>query len=298
MNRTDVTFLSHGTRCAAWLYRPVGPAPYPCIVLAHGLGATRDMKLPEYAEHFVEAGLAAFVFDYRHFGASDGEPRQLLDIQFQLADWAAAVAYVRTLEDIDPERIALWGTSFSGGHAIVTAARDQRIAAVATQVPFTDGLTTIAPQRFFGTLRFLQASIRDIWRQLLNKPPYYIRVAGLPGSLAVLRTPGALESFQEFASPEHWDDGIPARVLLHIGLYRPIQSAPRVHCPLLICICDEDQLTSPRASLKTAKAAPHAEVVHYPGDHFNIYFDPLFKKAVTAQRKFFVRHLLADKATN
>ncbi len=57
MNRTDVTFLSHGTRCAAWLYRPVGPAPYPCIVLAHGLGATRNMKLPEYAEHFVEAGL-------------------------------------------------------------------------------------------------------------------------------------------------------------------------------------------------------------------------------------------------
>jgi cephalosporin-C deacetylase-like acetyl esterase len=295
MDRTDVTFLSQGTRCAAWLYRPVGPAPYPCVILAHGLGATRDMKLAEYAEHFVEAGLAALVFDYRHFGASDGEPRQLLDIQRELADWAAAIVYVRTLDGIDPERIALWGTSFSGGHAIVTAARDQHIAAVVAQVPFTDGTTAIAGQGFFGSLQLLQACIYDKLRQLLNMSPYYIKVAGVPGSLAALRTPGALEGFQKFASQEHWDDYISARVLLHIGFYRPIQSAPRVSCPLLICICEDDQITSSQAALKMAEVAPHAEVLRYPGDHFHMYLSPLFEQAVTAQRDFFVRHLLDNR---
>lgn len=291
MDRTDVTFLSQGTRCAAWLYRPVGSAPYPCVILAHGLGATRDMKLAEYATFFVEAGLAALVFDYRHFGASDGEPRQLLDIQLELADWAAAIAYVRTLDDIDLERIALWGTSFSGGHVIVTAARDQQIAAVVAQVPFTDGTTAMAQQGIVGSLQCLQASLYDRLRQLLNLSPYYIKVAGPPGSLAALRTPGALEGFQKFASQEHANDRITARVLLHIGFYRPIRFASRVSCPLLICVCEDDLLTSSKAALKTAEVAPYAEVLRYPGDHFNIYLSPMFEQAVMAQRDFLVRHL-------
>ena len=295
MDRADVTFLSQGTRCAAWLYRPVAPAPYPCVVLAHGLGATRDMKLADYAEYFVEAGLAALVFDYRHFGASDGEPRQLLDIRRELADWAAAIAYVRTLDGIDPERIAMWGTSFSGGHAIVTAARDQRIAAVVAQVPFTDGFTSVAQRGFFGSLQVLQVSLYDSLRQLLNMSPYYIKVAGVPGSLAALRTPGALEGFQKFAPREHWDDCISACVLLRIGFYRPILSASRVSCPLLICVCEDDQITSPQAALKTAEAAPHAQVLRYPGDHFHMYLSPIFEQAVAAQRDFLVRHLLDNR---
>jgi cephalosporin-C deacetylase-like acetyl esterase len=46
VDRTDVIFLSHGTRCAAWLYRPGSQrGPHPCVVLAHGLGATRDWHL-------------------------------------------------------------------------------------------------------------------------------------------------------------------------------------------------------------------------------------------------------------
>jgi uncharacterized protein len=121
MNRIDVAFNSQGVHCAAWLYRPDGPGPHPCVILANGFGAIREMRLPAYAERFAQAGLAVLIFDYRHFGASEGEPRQLLDIKQQLADWAAAISYVRGLDDIDPERIALWGTSFSGGHVIETS---------------------------------------------------------------------------------------------------------------------------------------------------------------------------------
>ena len=54
MNRSDVSFYSQGTRCAAWLYRPDGTGPHPCIILAHGFGATRDMLLDVYAERFVK----------------------------------------------------------------------------------------------------------------------------------------------------------------------------------------------------------------------------------------------------
>ena len=59
---------------------PEGAGPHPCVVMAHGFSAVREQRLDAYAERFAAAGLAVLVFDYRHFGASQGEPRQLLSI--------------------------------------------------------------------------------------------------------------------------------------------------------------------------------------------------------------------------
>src|SRR5436190_2131382 len=79
MARTDVTFRSGDDTCAGWLYRPEGEGPYPIMLLAHGFSGVREARLWAYAERFCAAVLAALVFDYRHFGASGGEPRQLRD---------------------------------------------------------------------------------------------------------------------------------------------------------------------------------------------------------------------------
>src|SRR6266496_390364 len=142
--REDLSFPSGGETCAAWLYRPEGAdGPVPCVVMAHGFSATRADRLPAYAERFAAAGVAVLLFDYRHFGDSTGEPRQLLDIARQHADYHAAVACARTLDGIDPRRIALFGTSFAGGHVVVVAAQDPSIAAVIAQCPFADGLSAL-----------------------------------------------------------------------------------------------------------------------------------------------------------
>ena len=90
--RREVAFLSDGVACRAWLYEPAADVarPAPCIVMAHGLGGTRDASLPPYAERFSAAGFYVLLFDYRHLGDSDGEPRQLISMKRQLADWTAA----------------------------------------------------------------------------------------------------------------------------------------------------------------------------------------------------------------
>src|ERR1700712_5928770 len=119
--REDVWFTSGTDRVSAWLYRPDSAGPVPLLVMAHGLGAVRTMRLDAYAERFAAAGYACLVFDYRNFGDSEGAPRQLIDIRMQLQDWTVAVAFARTLTGIDPQRIGLWGTSVSGGHLIATA---------------------------------------------------------------------------------------------------------------------------------------------------------------------------------
>ena len=141
--RDNVEFHSGADRISAWLYRPASGGPAPLLVMAHGLGAVKTMRLDAYAERFSAAGYACLVFDYRNFGDSGGQPRQLLDIDMQLADWAAAVSYARTVDGIDHDRLGLWGTSFGGGHVIATAARLPGIAAAVAQCPFTDGLASI-----------------------------------------------------------------------------------------------------------------------------------------------------------
>lgn len=115
--REDVSFRSGADTVSAWLYRPdeSDPSGAPLLVMAHGLGAVRTMRLDAYAERFAAAGYACLVFDYRNFGDSGGAPRQLLDVNMQLADWGAAVDYAHTLAGIDRNRIGLWGTSFGGG---------------------------------------------------------------------------------------------------------------------------------------------------------------------------------------
>src|SRR5439155_8789479 len=108
----------------AWLYTPAGEGPYPVVVMAHGLGGQRRFRLDVHAERFAEAGLAALVFDYRHFGDSEGEPRQLVSIRGQLADWRAAIDFARGHHELDGGRLAIWGTSLAGGHVQVIAAED------------------------------------------------------------------------------------------------------------------------------------------------------------------------------
>ena len=94
--RHDVSFTSGEDTCAAWLYLPTGVTAPPVVILGHGLGATREMRLDAFAERFAQAGIAALAFTYRHFGDSGGQPRQLLSIKRQLTDWDAAIAYVKT----------------------------------------------------------------------------------------------------------------------------------------------------------------------------------------------------------
>src|SRR5450759_2826878 len=109
--RDDVTFASSDGHCAAWLYRPRGNHLPPIIVMGHGFGAVRELRLDAYAERFAEAGYAVLVFDYRHFGASSGEPRELLDLSRQHEDWRSALVYARSLDWIEGSQVIAWGSS-------------------------------------------------------------------------------------------------------------------------------------------------------------------------------------------
>src|SRR5437868_6591708 len=186
--RRDVAFNSSGDECRAWLFLPDAERT-PLVILGHGLGATREYGLEPYARRFSDAGIAAMVFTYRHFGDSGGQPRQLLDIERQLDDWAAALAYVRTLEEIDSTRIALWGTSFGGGHVLVTAARDGDVAAVVSQCPFTDGVAATRAAHPRSLISATAPVLRDQFARVRGRPPVMVPLVGPPGTAALMTSP-------------------------------------------------------------------------------------------------------------
>lgn len=290
--RRDVTFSSDGDLCRAWLFTPDGAENPPLVILGHGLGAIREYGLEPFARRFAEAGIASLAFTYRHFGDSEGTPRQLIDIERQLEDWAAALRYARGLEQVDGSRIALWGTSFGGGHVLLAAARDGGVAAVVSQCPFTDGVAATKAAHPRALLGAVSPALRDVIAKLRGKPPVEVPLTGPPGSVALMTSPDSDAGYRALI-PEGatFHNGVAARFLLHVGTHRPGRAVRDIEAPVLFCICDQDAVAPPETALRYARTAPRAEVKRYPVGHFDIYIGEPFENAVADQTEFLVRHL-------
>lgn len=299
MTPEDLTFSSQGTTCAAWLFRSAsdalaGPGGRPVVVLAHGLGGTKDSGLAPFAEAFAAAGLDALVFDYRGFGLSDGSPRQTVSLAGQLEDWRAAITAAAALPGVDPQRIVLWGVSLAGGHVLSAAADRTDIAAVISLVPMVDGLAAgVHATRSHRPGELARATGRGIASKIslrAGRGQRMMPIVAAPGEVGALTVSGALEDMLSVAGPS-WRNEIAAEVTLELGTRRPTKDAKRVTCPVLVQIADFDRSAPPHASAKAAFKAK-AEVRHYPGDHFDLFpGKPFHEPAVKHAVSFLKRHL-------
>lgn len=296
--RTDVEFESEGITCRGWHYLPskknVGGSS--CIVMAHGLGGTKDSGLHPYAERFAEKGFHVIVFDYRHFGTSDGLPRQLLLVDRQIADWTAAVEFARSQDQIDSNRIGLWGTSFSGGHVITIASTDSDIAAICSQNPMLDGMASIFQVvKSAGIGQLLKMSlcgIADTIRSRLGLSPVTMPIIGKSGEFAAITGDEAYNGYMAICS-ETWKNEMTAQMTVTLPFYRPISQARKVTCPVLLQPCMDDSVVSAPSALKLAtKLGDLVTLKKYEDkDHFDLYEGEGFELAVSDQIDFFKRTL-------
>lgn len=301
--RREVTFYSGGVRCAADLYWPDdAPTPVPCVVMGHGASATKRLGLPRYAAKFTACGMAVLAFDYRGWGASEGQPRQVIDAKAQCDDYHAAIRYARAYPGIDPERIAVWGTSFSGGHVLNVAADDPQVAAVVSQVPMIDARQRgrsvrrwLSLERLVRLVRITVAAVRDVRRAHRGRPPLLVPVVGNPWQLAVFTDPGARAALVGLADEAAgWRNEIAPRAMFALPRYRA-GTAERLKMPVLMCLADHDEETSSRFAVRLAARMPAATVLHYPIGHFAVYVDPDFEPISDAQADFLQRALQPQK---
>ncbi|MEE2031351.1 alpha/beta hydrolase [Rhodococcus chondri] len=296
-----LTFRSGADEIDAWHFPAVGAAftvdgRAPVVVMAHGLGGTKDSGLGPFAAQLSDAGLHVLAFDYRGFGASGGNPRQTVDPHRQIADYCAAVADARRLDGTDPDRVVLWGVSLSGGHVFAAAAGDSGVAAVVALTPLVDGIAAgaLAVRQYptASLLRSAATGVRSRLGTLAGQPAVTIPIVGRPGDTAALSLAGYYDDYLALAGPT-WRNEIDARIALTLGSYRPGKYASHVSCPVLVQIADFDRSAPPHAAAQAAFRA-RAEVRHYPCDHFDVWpGKDWFGPAVDHQIAFLARHLVS-----
>src|SRR5215813_8455371 len=189
--RQDIEFDAEGTTLRGWLYVPDAAAgPAPTIVMCHGYSAVKELFLDAFAEVFCEAGFCALVYDNRNLGASDGEPRQEIDPWAQVRDYRHAITFARTLAEVDGDRIGIWGSSYSGAHALVVGAIDRRVKCVVAQVPLISGHANARRLIRADFIAQVQAAcLEDRRARYQGKPPGMIPVVSEnPMGPAVLPT--------------------------------------------------------------------------------------------------------------
>ncbi len=285
--------MSCGIRCAGDLYLPSTVKNPPIVIMGHGFAAEKCFRLPAYAERFLENGMAAFLFDYRTFGESDGEPRHWVSPRRHLQDWKAGLSHVRALPHINPKKIGLWGSSFGGGHVLVTAAHNPDIAAVVSQVPYIGPSASNISFSPKTTILTLWSGIRDIIRMVTLRKPYYLPVVGKPGTFAAMTTEESWPGYHAIIPEEStWENKFTARAFLAMPFYNPLRVAGKIKAPTLLLTAKRDSLCAWQSLQKGAEKIEKCEFVTVDCNHFDVYAGHHFDRVADIEVGFLAKHLL------
>lgn len=285
--RKDTFFESKGLRCAAWLYLPDDVAAPPLIIMGHGIAGERSFGLPDFAERFVAEGWAVLIFDYRYLGDSEGQPRGHVLQSRQRQDWQAVIKYAKSLAEVDVSRIAIWGSSFGGGHVLATAAEHPELCAAVSQVPHVDAFASLANLGPDMILWSSYAGLRDVIQTALTGRPFYVHAIAAPGERAIMNTPESLPGYSSIVPQgSDWQNRVPARFFVDLMFYRPIVAAGRISIPTLLIGARDDSLVPIEAVRKTARRIKQCTYIELQSDHFQPYTGAVFEENISHQIRF------------
>ncbi|MCE9648978.1 MAG: alpha/beta hydrolase [Parvibaculum sp.] len=296
--RKNIEFKTEdGVTLRGWLYEAKGvKGPAPTVVMAHGFSAVKEMFLDDYAAFFAEAGIASLVYDHRNLGDSDGTPRGHIVPAEQISGYRDAISYAQTLPEVDPNRIGIWGSSYSGGHVLVVAAIDRRVKCVVAQVPLVGGMETarrlIRGDHWKG-LR--EGFVADRMARMRGEAPGRIPVTGPEGTPSALPTADTYDFFIEYskANKTKWENDVTLHSVELFTEYEPGIYIPRISpTPLLMVAALGDHLTPfdmTAAAFETALEPK--KFLSLPCMHFEAYTGDIFKMSAPVQRDWFKTYL-------
>ncbi|MEE8601951.1 alpha/beta hydrolase [Euzebya tangerina] len=280
---------------------PAGDGPHPGIVMSHGFAAVIGQYLPRFADAFAGAGFAVLLYDHRNFGASDGTPRQDIDPFQQVEDTLDAVTALRSQPTVDPDRIGLWGTSYSGGHAMVVGARDPRVACVVAQVPTISGEIALSrripPVATRQTLKGIYADREAIvagkepaTRPLVDDGSDVPPVFAGPTAAEFMNRPGS--------QPEGFVNAVTVQSLGRSRTYNPGEHAHRISPrPLKFIVADHDPVAMTDLQLELYERLPQPKsLTLIRGEHWAPY-DEEAAQSIDAAIEFFTEHLIGTPAS-
>jgi dienelactone hydrolase len=288
-----------GTILRAYLHSP-GPGAYPGIVMCPGFGGVKA-HIDLYAALFAQAGFAVLNYDQRGFGTSEGEPRQELNVFKQLTDFRDAITFAESRPEFDAEQgFGVWGSSFSGGLAIVTAANDPRVRCLVAQIPNVSGHRN-ALRLFTDEQRqeIRRRAAIDRAARLRGEPPMMAPMfSDDPDELCAF--PGPVpEDYREAIETGIWNNMTTIRSFENFMEFEPAGWLQYVTPkPLLMIIAEHDVCTYTQVQREVYESAPEPKkLLTYPGGHFDAY-TTFFEQTAPPARDWFVKHLRVPRGKN
>lgn len=233
----ELSYTSDGTKISGTLIRPNGPGPFPLIVFVHGSGKMTRETMRSVANMFVESGSAAFIFDRRGKGKSDGDTARILPISVMAGDVINAVDFLKNIKDIDSGKIGLYGLS-QGGWVVPYAA---------SLCPDVDFLITVsAPgitpdeQNSFVVNNIVQKQIRKVYEK--NEWGKYLSPADING----------LDSINNVKSKSEYGE---TEVVKGFSWFDPIPAWKKINIPVLAVWGSADDIVPPVESMNNIRNA-------------------------------------------
>lgn len=301
-DRTDIEFEAEGVLLRGMFFAAeTDSGPAPCVVMAHGWPGEATHFLTDFARIFAAVGIASVVFDHRGWGRSDvaaGKPRRESEPWEQIHDYQHAITYVQNRPDVDPNRIGVWGFSYSAGHAFVLAAIDRRIKAVVGHLPLISGQRRSQRMLHADTQQMQAEFIADRRARARGEAPMVIPVVDKdPLAPSALPTAEAYEYFYGSGGVSQLDPNFSNEITLrsveYLYGYEPGWYLPRISpTPLLMVVAPKDPLDPNASSLRAYEtAAQPKKLVIVPGGHFGALQGTGGDTAQAEARDWFVQHL-------
>ena len=273
---------------AATLHLPEQPGPHATVLLCHGFCGTQPLLLPAFAAAFAQAGYLAVTFDYRGFGESGGEAGRLVP-SMQIDDILAVLDWLKTHDQVDAQRIGLWGTSLGGGHVMGAAARDSGVRCVVSQLAFADGEEVIAGHMSAEEKASFLATLAKMEERKQAGKEMFVpltRVLGDPESKAFFEK--HKDSYPELSIK------IPMLTVKEMFHYKPATDAARVTCPTLVVVAGDDGVNPPAqgtALFDAVGAATKQLYVQEGARHYDAYEGTHFDQVAQRQLAWLAQHL-------
>lgn len=284
---------AHEVELDGWLYLPQSENRLPAILMSHGFAGVKELYIDKFAETFAEAGYVVVLYDHRNFGKSGGEVRGEIIPQQQIEDMREVLTWLTLRPEVDPSRIGIWGSSFSGGHAITVGALDRRVSCVVSQVPTISGYQSLLRRAGVNLHSVFEAFQADRAARYKGDAPAYRYVIPQNGKPGIFSSDGAEEFFSAaWRLAEGWDNRVTLRSSEKASEYEPGLLIDRISpTPLLMLVAEKDTVTPTDLAVAAYnRALEPKKLVFLPDAHF----DPYVKHAALAKRQaldWFNHHL-------
>ena len=298
LRETPVSFASQGATLRGYLVSLAGgKARRPTVVMAHGTSATLRMGVLDYARVFARAGLAVLAYDHRNFGCSDGEPRLEINPWIQCRGYMDAMTFASKHPAVDPDRMALWGDSYSGGEVVVVSACDARPKAIVAQCPIFGAVApaSIPSAEVFAAIKATLLSGDVAGTPETTTGPLPVVSPDQAGTPSLLTPIQAFRWFIDYGGRpgSGWFNRVTRVIPPTPVAYNPYLCSPFVQADVLLMVAPDDEMV--HANYAVTRQAfmlmpgvaqwydiedGHFGLLHCPGDRFD--------EAASVQSRFLV----------